>query len=181
MTTIDDEYATARFAALSDAQLAAVVREQRDDYTERALELAAAELERRGVEPSRLVALQAEAPSAALARSHGRAVGERWLDVYAALLGMSAVAAPLMQLLLSTAPLWALVVQVPVSVFQLAVALGLRKRRAWGWYLNWLSLLVVFLAASINGAAVGALIWVLLNTVYFARRRRLFQWAKSTL
>ena len=70
-----------------------------------------------------------------------------------------------------------------VAIGAIAVAIGLHRRAIWGWQLNWILLLFestnfikviapsqTFLAATV----VVVVVWLAPNTVYFYRRRHLF-------
>jgi len=179
MTELSESYAAERFARLSDAELLAVVGKDREDYTERALELAQIELDRRGVsgaEPG--MAAQPEVVFAAKKiRAAAAPLGVVWLGIYTALVGMAAVGTPMAMLVLDGPSSPDLLPQIPISAFQCAVAYGLSKRRAWGWYLNWVLLAVTLGLPGSGGAlgAVGRLVMVALNGVYFAKRRALFE------
>jgi hypothetical protein len=177
-TPIDETYAAETFAAMTDDELVRAVTRDRDDYVERALELARAELERRGVTPVAVDEKAAALPKRSARRS--RAVGERWLDVYATLLVVAAVGLPVAAVvaggtLASLFP-WAL----PLAGLQLVVASGLRTRKRWAWNLHWLLLL---LRAFADGRAIIAMgpvaialaaAALLATSIYFARRRALF-------
>jgi hypothetical protein len=179
IVAVDTAYLTKRFAGLSDDQLIAIVGKDRDDYAEEALELAWHELHERGIERAAVEGASRPGPEERVALRPA-ALGEGWLDLYAALAGVSAIGSPLAAVILGSHLTWLLMLQLPLSALQGAVAYGLRKRRLWGWRLNW-ALLVVVPAASLllrPTSGVLALVWSVLNGVYFAKRRRLFVSAK---
>ncbi len=69
------------------------------------------------------------------------------------------------------------------AVGAIAVAVGLHRRTIWGWQLNWIFLLfestnfIKMIAPSqtfFSAIAVVAVVWLAPNSVYFYRRRHLF-------
>jgi hypothetical protein len=178
-TSIDEAVATARFREMSDTELVYAVAHQSEDYVPRAIELAREELLRRGIADD---VVNAEGAALPPPRSRKGKLGTRWLDLYATLLLVSAFGS-LVAAVAFSAP-WAqtLTIQLPLSVLQICVAQGLRRRKLWGWYMNWA--LLFFCAAAgvlvamprlrVNGAILLVMV-IVLNTIYFARRRALFR------
>jgi hypothetical protein len=69
----------------------------------------------------------------------------------------------------------------PLRVVQF---IGLHRRRMWGWYLNYIVLVLGVLLGSsrwaedvetyMGGVAIGVIVWLLPNAIYFNRRKHLF-------
>jgi hypothetical protein len=159
-----DEMMRERFAAMTDGELARVLAEQ-DGWVLEALALAREEVARR---PS---ATYRDVPG--LAASSAPPARVEWGDVYAALLAVGAVGRPIAAVVVGADVTWLMMVQ---SVAFCVVAWGLRTRRAFAWWLNWVILLlagVAFLNAGLVGAVI-ALAWVGANGRYFLRRRSLY-------
>ncbi|WP_438003381.1 hypothetical protein WME89_31375 [Sorangium sp. So ce321] len=178
---MDDIYVAARFAQLSNDDLLAVVGPDREDYEERAIELARIELRRRGVDSTSFRSPDPAAPAASAERAQAR-LGVRWLEIYAALLGTAAIGGVVVQVVVGAEVAGILMVQLPLSALQGALAYGLLKRRLWAWYLNWAFLLLLLLLPAFlrrAAAILGPLPLVVLNSIYFAKRRQLFGSGKT--
>ncbi|MDC3953141.1 hypothetical protein [Polyangium jinanense] len=164
---IDRAYAAARFAEMSDEQLRAVVGPAREDYTEEARALAAAELQKRGARVDR------KKLSIARRVQEDPRLGFSWLNYYPALLGMSGVGTAF----IAAQTFWegrssliAFLVTALQCSFVVTVAVLLSRRRAFGYYLHW----VLPVAAIFLHYAPFALLWVVGNQVYLYRHRRVF-------
>jgi len=173
---VDENYMAARFAELPDDELKMVVGKFRDDYTERALELAREELRRRGIEPTMEEPATGDAPS-----RKSEALSMSWANIYAATTGTSGAGS------LFVYAVWGDHGNVRVAVLtagsaalQLAVGIGLSRRRPWGWYLNLALLVGLSMTMCVIGVVFRAgfvvvpLVWPVLNGIYFVRRRKFF-------
>jgi hypothetical protein len=174
MVTDEDAALAARFQRLSEDELLAVVGKDREAYTEDAIRLAWIELRRRGIES--MPAMRARpAMTEEPAQAPSRELGTKWIGVYAAIVGPLAVLGPLVQLVLGTSGAEVVAAQMPLAGLGVAVAYGVLKRRAWGWYVNWLLLVLTAGAGLLTGAGFGIIVlWCVPNGIYFARRRHLF-------
>jgi len=168
-TSFNSSYTEARLAALSDEELVDVVGARRLEYIEEAKVLAWAEVRRRGLES---VARDAAAQKP---KQHSN-LNTTWLDVYSALLLTSAVAAPVVAFFVIDNAAPRLLLQLPYSGLQAAVGYGLSRRRLWAWYLNWVLMASPLVITTLTGpfGTIAALVSLLLNGTYLARRRRLF-------
>jgi hypothetical protein len=166
MATFNREITKANFAAMADAELQSVISTGQDDYVPEAFELAKAEWDQRGM-PA-VVAV----PRPVIGEPPKRSLA--WLDVYAALMGMGGVGNPIAAALRGE-PALVVSSRAVVGAFAIALAVGLRHRQRWAWWLNWLALAAVWAPfTNWRDAAVVAAVWLVPNAIYFARRKGSF-------
>src|SRR5687768_15703248 len=156
---------------MSDNELARILEDNRDEYSDEALELVRAEIRDRAgrgdVGPEENV--EAEEPV--------RASKVSWMDVYIALLGAGAVGGPIALLLFFERSQWW---AIPFYLMVGAVAVGLHRRRAWAYYLNFVVLLInTSVAARSAPGFLAGLAWLIANFWYFGKRRRQFFWGPT--
>ncbi|MDI1447965.1 hypothetical protein [Polyangium sp. 6x1] len=169
---IDRAYAAARFAKMTDEELSSVVGSAREDYTEEALELAAAELQKRSTSVYRGKVDPGELSIARRAQQDPRHEFS-WLNYYPALLGMGGVGTAFIAAQAfweGSSSLIVLLVAALRCSFVVTVAVLLSRRHAFGYYLHW----VLPAAAIFVPHAPFALFWTVANQVYLYRNRRVF-------
>jgi hypothetical protein len=177
VSAIDERITRERFELMTDEALQRVVLHEREDYVERALEIAAEELATRNVAGSPYrdgSVVNAEPPG-------HRLPGLVYADLYVALLALGVVGGPLVSLWLR-ADLDALALQIGAAAIMVPVLVGLRRRRLWAWWLNWIVLVLLamrFLAIPGNPGFIVGGAWFLLNARYFYRRKLLFKGSRT--
>lgn len=169
---------------LSDDELLKIVHIDSSDYREEALIIAKDELKKRnirGIDGAKKEELQ---------RKTTVDLPLSWMEFYnywliPVAIFKNLVIIPLTQetkygIPSDTLFIMGLIISIPL-VF---LFIGLRKRRLWGWKLNWFILVAGVLLNPLNiaedviiylaGVAFGFLVWFLPNYIYFKKRRRLF-------
>jgi hypothetical protein len=170
---MDPDITRARFAVMSDLELARVLGAEREDYVPEALALARAEFSRRGV-----YRVPIDDPVSQTAVPASRSFV--WVDVYAAFVAMASVGGVAVVALaaFSGSVSWGVVAGRAVfGGLLLAFAIGLRARRAWAWWANWLLLLAIALPVAASGHGLGLLVaalWFVPNAAYFWKRKGSF-------
>lgn len=129
------------------------------------------------------------------APSTERLLGTKWLTYWTYIhLPFTGVIGIGFGLLIASQIMWLGIVVVAICAPYLATSIGLHKKRAWGWRLNWLTIAL----NSVNGLAPNSyetigdqitprvageftlrlifvsLVWILPNFIYWRKRRHLF-------
>jgi hypothetical protein len=172
-----DEWIDQHMKSRSDDELRAIVTVDAHNWRAEAIAVAWSELRARGIE---------SVPAAAVVELNDRklrALPTRWLTFYAFMTPIGAAFQLLEQLRAGGWPhsIASLLFELAPSV---ALGWGLRKRRLWGWWLNWIFLggnfvqfawrCAVTTKASWVVFGVWCLLWLPTNYRYFMRRRELF-------
>ena len=168
-------------AALTDEELLRVVTIEAQDYRKEAIDIAWAELRRRGIDaPSPQEIVRIEQRSAE-DQQNAPLRQLRWLKFYIFVIAADAAAALYSFIRdfgqISVGWLAFRSCQLGLLCFLLP---GMIRRKAWAYYLNWLYIaltvyaLTAWSSTSWWGPPVFFSIWALPNFIYFSKRRRLF-------
>lgn len=170
-----------RIAELTDDELRRVVTVEAGDYRKEALDVAWAELRRRGIEapsPQEVEKLQQQS---AKDRQDAPLRQVRWLKFYICLIAVDLVGAVYLLIrdfgALSAG--WLALRACALGVMGVLLP-GMIKRKWWAYYLNWLYLAMTVSTMSYRSLAGwrGLLfyfaIWAVPNVIYFRKRRQLF-------
>jgi len=170
-----------RMAALTDGELRRVVTIEAQDYRKEAIEIALAELGRRGIEPPSPEEIQKIQQQAAEDRKNAPLLQLRWLKFYILVLAADSLAATLscIQAFGAVSVGWIAfrVCHLGMLCFLLP---GMIRRAGWAYYLNWLYIALTAYAMSVRwstgwwGLPLSFVIWALPNFIYFRKRRQLF-------
>lgn len=168
-------------AALTDDELLKVVTVEAQDYRPEAIDIAWAELRRRGIDAPSPQEIQKIQQQSAEDRQNAPLRQLRWLKFYIFVIAVDSAGA-----LYSFIgdPRRADAGWLTVRACQLALFCfllpGLIRRTRWAYYLNWVYIALTTYAFTVRwspswwGLPVFVSIWALPNFVYFGRRRRLF-------
>jgi hypothetical protein len=173
------DFAIARFASMSDEELRRVVILEREDYVPYALELAEEELARREStsSPYRDAAGPDDPFAAPVQRGRNAAA---WADVWSALLGMAAIG-NVASTILADGSRQAIGRAIFIGAFELAVAIGLRRRNTVAWWFNWFLIAAPFVLSVSHENGFALLVGLALtapNGYYFLKHRALFGMAQ---
>jgi len=175
------EYLRRQICNMSDDELRKMVTLDLADYRLEAIDLAREELKRRNIEEIE------EAQIEELRRTRDKDIPTGWLEFYIYCRIPLGIIGALITALLTEAPVF-IFFTVLYGTLSVAVFVGLRRRRLWGWKLNWILLAVeslLFPLTSESGLsyfgllAIVALLWIWPNYVYFRKRRHLFKKRQS--
>ena len=171
-----------KMAALTDDELLRVVTIEAQDYRNEAIDIAWAELRRRGIdapspqETAKIQQQRAEDKQNAPLRQL------RWLRFYIFVMGADSAVAlySIIQDFGQNSSVGWLAGRACRLALLCFLLPGIIRREAWAYYLNWLYIaltaytLTVSWSASWWGLPVFFSIWALPNFIYFRKRRRLF-------
>jgi hypothetical protein len=170
-----------RMAALTDDELLRVVTIEAQDYRTEAIDIAWAELRRRGIEAPSPRDVERIQQRDTEERRNAPLQKIRWLKFYIFFIAVDLVGAVYFFIrdvrLLSAGWLISRSCQLGLLGFLLP---GMIRRKGWAYYLNWLYLAVTVYTMSTRSSAVWwslplySLVWAVPNFIYFRKRRQLF-------
>ena len=167
-------------AALSDDELLRVITVQAQEYRKEALDLAWAELGRRGIQAPSPQEIETIQEQSAEERRNAPLHQLRWLKFYIFLIGGDSATAvySFIQDFRQLGAGW-LAFRSCVLVLLCFLLPGMIRRKGWAYYLNWVYLAVTVYKLWARSSTWWSLpiyfaIWALPNFIYFRKRRRLF-------
>ena len=169
-----------KMAALTDDELLRVVTIEAQDYRQEAIDLAWAELRRRGIEAPSPAEIQRIQQQSAEERKNAPLEQVRWLKFYIFLIACDLVTA-LYHFILGSGQLgvgWRAFGACRIVLLGFLLP-GMIRRKAWGYYLNWLQIAMTVYLLTVRwsawwGLPVALSVWALPNFIYFRKRRQLF-------
>lgn len=173
-----------RIAALTDDELLKVVTVETQDYRKEALDIAWAELRRRGIEapsPQEIEKLQQQS---AQDRRDAPLRQVRWLKVYIFIVAVGLVGAVdvFIRDFRAISAGWLAFRACEIGLLGVLLP-GMIRRKGWAYYLNWIYLALTVYTMSFPSSKwwwwwwdplFYFAIWALPNFIYFRKRRRLF-------
>ena len=168
-------------AALTDDELLRVVTIEAKEYRKEAIDIAWAELRRRGIDAPSPQEIEKAQQQSAEDKQNAPLRQLRWLKFYILLIACDSAATlySFIQDFGQTSFGWLSFRSCQLGLLCFLLP-GMIRRKPWAYYLNWLYIaltaytLTVWCTGSRWGLPVFLPIWALPNFIYFRKRRRLF-------
>ena len=170
-----------RIAAMTDDELLKVVTVEAGDYRKEALDVAWAELRRRGIEAPSPQEVEKFQQQSAKDRQDAPLRNVRWLKFYIFFIAVDLLGELYFVIrdLGSLSTGWLVLRACELGLMGVLLP-GMIKRKGWAYYLNW-----IYLATTVSTMSYRSLtgwrgllfyfaIWAVPNVIYFRKRRRLF-------